>query len=277
MDAQELGFSTAEVLGVTGVSARMRTRHVGYEHSSLADQCPSCEVVDVSSPTLARRVRHDGRFFCAWARWLRRCVHMHASHLEGEIVALPNEELNPHTRGRGSKRRLRMSTAVKCRSPLGVIATWSSLGPNAANEISDALTTLLADVFTLYLKTKNFHWHMSGRHFRDYHLMLDEQADEMIAMTDMIAERARKIGGRAIGSIGEVVRRQRLRDCNTDEVSAREMLTELYGDNILLLGFLRETHALCDRHEDVASESVLENWIDETERRVWFLYEATRD
>jgi starvation-inducible DNA-binding protein len=170
-----------------------------------------------------------------------------------------------------------MSTAVKCRSPLGVIATWSSLGPNAANEISDALTTLLADVFTLYLKTKNFHWHMSGRHFRDYHLMLDEQADEMIAMTDMIAERARKIGGRAIGSIGEVVRRQRLRDCNTDEVSAREMLTELYGDNILLLGFLRETHALCDRHEDVASESVLENWIDETERRVWFLYEATRD
>jgi starvation-inducible DNA-binding protein len=170
-----------------------------------------------------------------------------------------------------------MSTAVKRRSSLGVIATWSGIGPNAADEISDALTTLLADVFTLYLKTKNFHWHMSGRHFRDYHLMLDEQADEMIAMTDVIAERVRKIGGQTIGSIGEVVRRQRLQDCDGDEVSARGMLTELYGDNLLLLGFLRETHALCDRHEDVASESVLENWIDETERRVWFLYEATRD
>lgn len=114
-----------------------------------------------------------------------------------------------------------MSIAVKRRSSLGVIATWSGISPNAAGEISDALTTLLADVFTLYLKTKNFHWHMSGRDFRDYHLMLDEQADEIIAMTDVLAERARKIGGRTIGSIGEVVRRQRLQDWDVDEVSGQ--------------------------------------------------------
>jgi starvation-inducible DNA-binding protein len=167
-----------------------------------------------------------------------------------------------------------MSTAVERRISLAVIATWSDIAPNAADEIGGALTTLLADVFTLYLKMKNFHWHMSGRHFRDHHLMLDEQA---IAMTDLIAERVRKIGGRTIGSIGEVARRQRLEDCDAGEVSPGGMLTELYGDNLRLLGFMRGAHALCDRHEDVASASVLENWIDETEQRVWFLYEATRD
>jgi starvation-inducible DNA-binding protein len=170
-----------------------------------------------------------------------------------------------------------MSTALERRSSLAVIATWSDVVPSAADEIGGALTTLLADVFTLYLKTKNFHWHMSGRHFRDYHLMLDEQADQIIAMTDLIAERVRKIGGRTIGSIGEVARRQRLRDCDAREVSPGGMLTELYGDNLRLLGFMRGTHALCDGHEDVASASVLENWIDETERRIWFLYEAIRE
>jgi starvation-inducible DNA-binding protein len=170
-----------------------------------------------------------------------------------------------------------MSIVVNRQSSRAVLATFSDIGPDAVNEISGALTTLLADVFTLYLKTKNFHWHMSGRHFRDYHLMLDEQADELIAMIDVIAERARKIGGRTIGSIGEVVRRQRLRDCDAGEVSPNGMLIELYDDNLRLLGFMRETHALCDRNGDVASESVLENWIDETERRIWFLCEATRD
>jgi starvation-inducible DNA-binding protein len=170
-----------------------------------------------------------------------------------------------------------MSIAVKAQSSLAVIATWSDIGPSAVEEISEALMTLLADVFTIYLKTKNFHWHMSGRHFRDYHLMLDEQAGEIIAMTDVIAERARKIGGRTIRSIGDVVRRQRIKDCDDSDVSPGGMLAELRGDNLLLLGFLRETHALCDKHEDVASASILENWIDETERRIWFLYEAARD
>jgi starvation-inducible DNA-binding protein len=170
-----------------------------------------------------------------------------------------------------------MSTAMERRSSPAVIATWSDIAPSAVDEISGALTTLLADVFTLYLKTKNFHWHMAGRHFRDYHLMLDQQADQIFAMTDLIAERVRKIGGRTIGSIGEVTRRQRLKDSDVGELSPRGMLTELYDDNLRLLGFMRGTHALCDRHEDVASASVLENWIDETERRIWFLYEATRD
>jgi starvation-inducible DNA-binding protein len=172
---------------------------------------------------------------------------------------------------------MKMSSAVDRRSSPAVIAAWSDVGSSAADEISDTLTTLLADVFTLYLKTKNYHWHVSGRHFRDYHLLLDEQAGEMIAMTDVIAERVRKIGGRTIRSVGEVVRRQRLQDSDLSDVSAVEMLMELYADNALLLGFLREAHALCGRHEDVASESVLENWIDETERRIWFLHEATRD
>lgn len=170
-----------------------------------------------------------------------------------------------------------MGMVMNRQSSSTVVATWSDVGPDAVNEISDTLTTLLADIFTLYLKTKNFHWHMSGRHFRDYHLMLDDQADEMIAMTDVIAERVRKIGGRTIGSVGEIVRRQRLKDCDISDVSPKGMLIELHSDNLQLLGFMREAHALCDRNEDVASESVLENWIDETERRVWFLNEATHD
>ena len=170
-----------------------------------------------------------------------------------------------------------MSTVVNRQSSRAVIATVSDIGPSAVNEISGALTTLLADVFTLYLKTKNFHWHISGQHFRDYHLMLDEQADEIFAMTDVIAERVRKIGGRTIGSIGEVVRRQRIKDCDGGAASPKGMLVELHNDNLQLLTFMRETHVLCDRNKDVASESVLENWIDETERRIWFLCEASRD
>jgi starvation-inducible DNA-binding protein len=168
-----------------------------------------------------------------------------------------------------------MSTALERRnSPL---ATPSDLGTNAVRDVSGALTILLADVFSLYLKTKNFHWHMSGLHFRDYHLMLDEQGDQIFAMTDAIAERARKIGGRTIHSIGDVSRRQRLMDNDAEYVTPDDMLAELRDDNLRLVEFMRETHSLCDRHGDVATASLLENWIDETERRVWFLYETARD
>ena len=170
-----------------------------------------------------------------------------------------------------------MSTAVDRRSSPAVIATWVDFDPGAADEISGALTNLLADVFALYLKTKGFHWHISGRHFYDYHLMLDEQADQIFAMTDAIAERVRKIGGRTISSIGEVCRRRRLMDTHAGELSPKDMLAELYNDNVRLHGFMREAHVVCEGNEDVASASVLENWIDETERRIWFLYEVIRD
>ena len=169
-----------------------------------------------------------------------------------------------------------MST-LKSQKSLAVLATWSDIDQSAANEIIDALTTLLADVFTLYLKTKSFHWHMTGRHFRDHHLMLDEQADQIFSMTDAIAERVRKIGGRTIDSIGDIVRRQRLQDSPPGELSPEGMLTELYQDNLRLRGFMRGTHFVCDHNEDVASTSMLENWIDETERRIWFLREVTGD
>jgi starvation-inducible DNA-binding protein len=140
-------------------------------------------------------------------------------------------------------------------------------------EISSALRQLLADVFTLYLKTKNFHWHMSGRHFRDYHLLLDEQGDQLFAMTDEIAERARKIGGTTLHSISDISRHQRLADNNKDVVSPEDMLGELLGDSRRLTGFLRLTHETCGRHKDVASTSMIEVWIDQTERRTWFLAE----
>ncbi|MBR0816618.1 Dps family protein [Bradyrhizobium liaoningense] len=170
-----------------------------------------------------------------------------------------------------------MSTALERRNSAAVVASWSDLGPGAVHEISAALTILLADVFTLYLKTKNFHWHMSGRHFRDYHLLLDEQANQVFAMTDAIAERVRKIGGRTIQSIGDLARRQRLKDTDSSDMTAGAMLAELRAGNFQLLGLMREVHSLCDQREDVASASVLENWIDETEQRIWFLHEATRD
>jgi starvation-inducible DNA-binding protein len=157
---------------------------------------------------------------------------------------------------------------------LAPIEVWSDIDPSAVNAIVDALTTLLADVFTLYLKTKAFHWHMSGRHFRDHHLMLDEQADQLFSMTDAIAERVRKIGGRTIGSIGDVARRQRLKDSQVGELSPDGMLTELCSDNLRLRGFMHRNHLLCDEYGDVASASLLENWIDEAERRIWFLREV---
>jgi starvation-inducible DNA-binding protein len=153
----------------------------------------------------------------------------------------------------------------------------SSLTCEAVNQISDALRQLLADIFGLYLKTKSFHWHMAGRHFRDYHLLFDEQAEQIFAMTDDVAERARKIGGTTLRSIGEIARRQRLRDNDQENLTARSMVSELRDDNARLTGFLRETHELCAKHNDVASTSLIETWIDQTERRTRFLSEIAED
>jgi starvation-inducible DNA-binding protein len=158
-------------------------------------------------------------------------------------------------------------------TPLG---TPTDLGSNAVRDISGALNILLADIFALYLKTKNFHWHMSGSHFRDYHLLLDEQAEQIFATTDAIAERVRKVGGTTLRSIGHIGRLQRLLDNDANYVTPLDMLAELRDDNKQLAATLRETHGLCDEHGDVASTSLLENWIDEAERRTWFLFEVTR-
>ena len=155
--------------------------------------------------------------------------------------------------------------------------TASDLGTDAVVEISGALRKLLADVFTLYLKTKNFHWHMSGRHFRDYHLLLDEQATQIFAMTDDVAERARKLGGTTIRSISDISRHQRLKDNNAEFVAPREMIAELRRDNQQLTRELRSAHELCERRDDVATASLIENWIDETERRTWFLSEVLNE
>jgi len=152
----------------------------------------------------------------------------------------------------------------------------TDLAPEAVGNIAAALTALLADVFTLYLKTKNFHWHMSGPHFRDYHLLLDEQGRQLFAMTDDIAERARKIGGTTLRSVGHIARLKRLADNDADYVTPCDMLGELRDDNRALVLSMRAVHNLCDEYGDVATASVLENWIDEAQRRAWFLFEATR-
>jgi len=149
----------------------------------------------------------------------------------------------------------------------------ADLGRIATEEISAELRRLLADVFALYLKTKNFHWHISGRHFRDYHLLLDEHAEQVFGMTDDIAERARKIGGDTLRSIGDIAKHQRLKDNDKTSLSPKDMLTELHLDNRELTRFLRVAHELCEKHNDVATASLIENWIDETERRTWFLSE----
>ena len=158
----------------------------------------------------------------------------------------------------------------------GPLKTPSALGENARRDICAELNTLLADVFALYLKTKNFHWHMSGPHFRDYHLLLDEQSDEIYGATDPIAERVRKLGGVTLRSIGDIARHQRLSDNDADFVTPQDMLAELREDNARVAEFMRKTHDLCDEYNDVATASLLENWIDEAERRVWFLFEAGR-
>ncbi len=154
--------------------------------------------------------------------------------------------------------------------------TPTDLDAAAVRDLAGALNILLADMFCLYLKTKNFHWHVSGPHFRDYHLLLDEQAEQIFATTDDIAERVRKIGGTTLRSIGHIGRLQRIADNDADYVTPQDMLAELRDDNKRLTAAMRETHGLCDEHGDVATASLLENWIDEAERRIWFLFEATR-
>lgn len=156
------------------------------------------------------------------------------------------------------------------------LETPTDLTSNATRDISGALTTLLADMFALYVKTKNFHWHISGPHFRDYHLLLDEQAEQIFATTDAIAERVRKIGGTTLRSTGQIARLQRVLDNDADFVAPMDMLAELRDDNKQLTAHLRETHATCDEHGDVATASLIETWIDEAERRTWFLFESTR-
>jgi starvation-inducible DNA-binding protein len=156
------------------------------------------------------------------------------------------------------------------------LRTPSDISPESVKEISGALNALLADVFTLYLKTKNFHWHMSGPHFRDYHLLLDEHGDQILTIADDIAERVRKIGGTTIRSIGHIVRLQRIPDNDAEYVTPADMLSELYEDNKALVLSMRAAHDLCDAAGDVATTSLLENWIDDAQRRIWFLFEATR-
>src|SRR5262249_25174631 len=146
----------------------------------------------------------------------------------------------------------------------------------ATRDVTGALNILLADIFALYLKTKNFHWHVSGPNFRDYHLLLDEQAEQILAVSDDLAERVRKIGGTTLRSIGQIGRMQRVLDNDADYVTPLDMLAELRDDNIQVVTNMRETHELCEQYQDVATASLLENWINEAERRVWFLFEATQ-
>ena len=167
--------------------------------------------------------------------------------------------------------KARDATALR----IAPLDTPTDLRANAVPEISGALNVVLADMFALYLKTKNFHWHMSGPHFRDYHLLLDEQSEQIFATTDDIAERVRKIGGTTLRSIGHIGRLQRVLDNDAHFVTPLDMLAELRDDNKQLTASLRETHAICDKYNDVASASLIENWIDEAERRTWFLFEAT--
>ena len=164
-------------------------------------------------------------------------------------------------------------TAERRKAPL---ETPTDLDSNAVKDVAGALNALCADAFALYLKTKNFHWHISGPHFRDYHLLLDEHADQIFGMTDELAERVRKLGGTTLRSIGHIARLQRVQDNDADFVTPLDMLAELREDNKDLVSRLREAHEVCDEHNDVASASLIENWIDESERRVWFLFEASR-
>ena len=164
-------------------------------------------------------------------------------------------------------------TKSRQKAPLN---TPTDLGTDATKDIAGALNILLADVYALYFKTKNFHWHMSGPHFRDYHLLLDEQGDQIYAIADPIAERVRKMGGTKLRSIGHIAKLQRVLDNDADYVSPLDMLAELKDDNLQLVAHMRAAHAVCDEHGDVATASLLEVWIDEAEKRTWFLFEASR-
>ena len=162
------------------------------------------------------------------------------------------------------------------RSGEDIISSGDKVSDDAVRALSAKLNEILADAFALYLKTKNFHWHVSGPHFRDYHLLLDEQSEQIFATTDDIAERVRKIGGTTLRSIGQISKLQTIKDNDESFVPAHEMLRELMNDNKQVAASMRECHELCDKHDDVASASILENFIDETERRTWFLFEASR-
>ena len=157
------------------------------------------------------------------------------------------------------------------------LATPTDLSDKSVEAVSEALNVMLADIFALYMKTKNFHWHMSGREFRDYHLLLDQHSEEIFAVTDPLAERVRKLGGRTLHSIGEIASLQRSKDNDEEYVAPLNMLAELRDDNKMLTSNFRKAHKVCDDANDVASASLIENWIDEAERRTWFLYEATRE
>ncbi len=166
-----------------------------------------------------------------------------------------------------------MATQVPDTDPAS-LNTPNDLGDNGRQEIADSVNTLVADAFVLYTKTKNFHWHMTGPHFRDYHLMLDEQSEQIFASTDPLAERVRKLGKRTLHSLGEMVSKSHLKENDADFIPPLEMLRELMQDNKSMAAAMRETHKICDDHEDVATASLLEVYIDETERRTWFLFEA---
>ena len=170
-----------------------------------------------------------------------------------------------------------MSTHTSPQSKAAKTNVSDGFSPEDVKNLSSVLNALLADVYSLYFKTKNFHWHMSGPHFRDYHLLLDEHGDQLFAMTDVIAERVRKIGGTTLRSVGQVARITHIADNDADYVTPKDMLSELWEDNKALVGYMKNVHALCDDAGDVASTSVLENWIDEGQRRAWFLYEICRD
>jgi starvation-inducible DNA-binding protein len=175
---------------------------------------------------------------------------------------------------KGTQLNSRAELLRRRRSPL---ITPTDLGAQASQDVAGGMNVILADVFALYLKTKNFHWHMSGPHFRDYHLLLDEQADQLYAMTDPIAERIRKTGGSTLRSIGHISRIQRVKDNDAEYVDPLDMLAELREDNQELAARLRELHDMVDEHRDLATASLIENWIDETERRTWFLFESSRN
>jgi starvation-inducible DNA-binding protein len=168
-----------------------------------------------------------------------------------------------------------MSKNVKSRQSAN-LATPTDLGANATKDITGGLAILAADVVALWMKTKNFHWHVSGPHFRDYHLLLDDQSNQIYAMIDPIAERARKLGGKALHSVGQVKKLQRVLDNDADYVTPQDMLAELREDNKQIARNMRVLHEVCDEHNDIATASLIENWVDETEQRTWFLFEAAR-
>jgi starvation-inducible DNA-binding protein len=195
------------------------------------------------------------------------------------VAARPKDGVDLKKARWPANRKLRRSTMAKNAATQAkvqekaAIEVTTDLSREGVAEISTALRPLLADVFALYVKTKNFHWHMSGQHFRDYHLLLDEHGEQIFAMTDDIAERARKIGGTTLRSIGDISRHQRLKDNNEEEVTPKNMLAELCADNQNLTRSLRSTHEVCEKYKDIATASLIEVWVDETERRTWFLAE----